>query len=263
MRLANKLAGNTAHFNKSNQLLSHEDLLQEAIIGLDYAVTSFNPDMGTRFSTYAVYWIRSYLQNYTHKNSFSVHVAATSDIRLLVKRLRVIREKLLKKDPNLQYNSQMLCQKIAEETNITLDLVTKVYQLISQNPLELNKRSLYFDDAEGNELDLRDESDTFGSVDYGIDMERFREIIQNFLKTLPDRDKFVIEKRYFVEDNDDVWTLEMLGEKYSLSRERVRQIESRVLKELRSLINGNVVRSRIKTKDKSAPKIHKIDKFQF
>lgn len=204
-----------------NQGMPILDVIEEGNIGLMRAVERFDPDMECRFSTYAVHWIK-----------------------------QAIRRALLEKVKNIRvpaYMAELVARwkKFNRENPGVTDIkqVVKALKLPKENE-KLLKRIIATSMINGANLDAEEVSDLssyFEDTHEGSDPEAVvgtREdvdFLQSRLSMLPKREADVLRYRYGM-DEFPVMTLEEIGKVFSLTRERVRQIETKAIKRLRELI---------------------------
>jgi RNA polymerase sigma-32 factor len=203
-----------------NSYLNVLDLIQEGNVGLVHAVKKYNPYKGTRFSTYAAFWIRAYILKHIMDSWSIVKVGTTQGQRKLFYRLNKEKKKLEEAGivPAPQTIASCLDVKVAEVE-------------------EMEKRLSYPDIS--LEFPLYDQGDeTYGDLmksDDNIEEEvagkEYREIlarkVAEFKTTLNNKELFIFNHRTTAEEPS---TLQQIGLRLRISRERVRQIEHRVMK---------------------------------
>ncbi|HEY0094454.1 MAG TPA: RNA polymerase factor sigma-32, partial [Archangium sp.] len=198
------------------------DLIQEANIGLMKAVQKFDADKGIRLISYAVWWIRAYIQNYILKNWSLVKLGTTQAQRRLffaLARTRRELEKLGSGDGNI-----VDAEEIARKLNVKATEVREMEQRMGGRDLSLD--APVGEEGDATHMDFV-ESEGASQVDevadrQEADMTRAR--IRQALTRLDPRERFIIEHRVM---GDSEMTLSELGEHFGFSRERARQLEIR------------------------------------
>ncbi len=213
--------------------LPMQDLVQEGSVGLMKSVKRFDLNYGVRFASFAVHWIKAEMQEYVIRNWKLVKVATTKAQRKLFFNLRSIKKKI-----------GWMCQEEVKEVASYLDVEEKD---VSEMESRLRQADEFFDESFGDSKDddyvLGSASskllvDTSSCPEQSLMDEDFRRqcmtSINEFASSLDDRSKDILFSRWLVQDEKDRVSLKDLANKYSISLERVRQIESRVFEKLKA-----------------------------
>ena len=202
------------------------DVIEEGNLGLMRAVERFDPDMECRFSTYAVHWIKQAIRRALLEKVKNIRVPAYM-AELVLRWKRFNREK-----PGVTDLKEVVKALKLPKENLKLLQTIMQTSLISGTNLdaeEVSDLSSFFEDT-------HPESDPESAVGIKEDLQ----VLHVRLSQLPARDADVLRYRYGM-DNFPVMTLEEIGKVYSLTRERVRQIEAKAIKRLRELIPSETV----------------------
>jgi RNA polymerase sigma-32 factor len=225
MRLVISIAARFRHFG-----LSMSDLIQEGHVGLLEAAARFEPEREVRFSTYATWWIRASIQDYILRNWSIVRGGTSSAQKALFFNLRRLRARLSKGADMM--NEPHLYEEIARALGVSKDDVALMDSRLSGPDVSLNAPLVESDGSSADRQDfvastapLQDET-----VGDGIDRERRAGWLHDALMVLSERELRIVRERRLAEDGA---TLEALGQKLGISKERVRQIENRALEKLR------------------------------
>ncbi|WP_019961141.1 RNA polymerase factor sigma-32 [Woodsholea maritima] len=216
-----------------NYGLAYGDLIQEGNLGLMQAAKRFDPDREVRFSTYATWWVKSYMQDYVLRNWSIVRTGTTSSHKKLFFGLR--RMRALIHDFSSGPVSAQACQTIAEKLNVSEKDVAYMSSRLSVGDSSLN--SLVFDDGEVEVQDTLCDPNPLpeDQAIQAIDGKRRRDWMERALSTLKDRERFIIERRHMT---SEPLTLCAIGEQLAISKERVRQIEAQALKKLKAELSS-------------------------
>ncbi|WP_257456066.1 RNA polymerase sigma factor RpoH [Archangium lipolyticum] len=213
--------------------LKMSDLIQEANIGLMKAVQKFDPDKGIRLISYAVWWIRAYIQNYVLKNWSLVKLGTTQAQRRLffaLARTRRELEKLGAGDGHV-----VNAEEIARKLNVKASEVREMEQRMGGRDLSLD--APVGEEGDATHLDFV-ESESSSQADEVAERQEAdltRECIRRALTRLDPRERFIIEHRVM---GDAEMTLSELGAHFGFSRERARQLEIRAKDKLKAELAG-------------------------
>jgi RNA polymerase sigma-32 factor len=207
------------------------DLIQEGNMGLVQALEKYDPEKGTKFSYYSAFWIRAYIYKSLINNWSQVKVGTTQAQRKLFYNLGRVKKTLEKK--GLRPTAERIADRIGVTEQEVLDMEKRLENRDSSLNAPLRSRST------GEQLDiLSDDSvDTEEEVARQQLKDLVRENADQFKKQLDARERVIFEKRIF---SASPQTLQTLAERFDISRERIRQIEEKILKKLRAFFMAQV-----------------------
>ena len=209
------------------------DLVQEGNVGLMRAVDKFDPDKGIKFSYYATFWIKAYILKFIMDNWRLVKIGTTQTQRKLFYNLNKERRALIAQgfDPSTAM--------LAERFNVSEEQIVEMEQRLDASDMSL--------DAPVNEDDAGGASrmDYLPALGPGIEevlgnneiAHMVRERLKTLVPLLSDKEQYILEHRLLTEEPV---TLREIGDMFSVTRERVRQLEARLLQKVRDHLIGNI-----------------------
>jgi RNA polymerase sigma-32 factor len=209
------------------------DLIQEGNVGLLEAVQRYDPYRGVKLSSYAVYWIRAYILKYILDNMRSVRMGTTRASRKLFFRLN--KEKRLLEREGYEVEPKLLAARldVSEKDVIEMEARLARPDLSMDAPLRQDEGSTTQGDMFA--ADEPSAEERLGSRELRA---VFAEKIDGFAEGLGERDRQILSERILAEEPR---TLADMGEEFAISRERVRQLEARLVKRLREYMKENMV----------------------
>jgi RNA polymerase sigma-32 factor len=214
------------------------DLVQEGNMGLMQAVKKYDPFKGVKLSSYAAWWIRAYIIRFVMENWRMVKLGTTQAQRKLFFNLAKEREKLVAR--GIEPTPRLLAKNLNVEEKEVEEMSARMAaeDLSLDAPLHGDE-----DDARQSRLDRL----TSGGGDPGeaIGDEQlkriFREKLQKFAATIEDeKERFIFEHRLLPEEGTEPFTLQQVGDRFRLTRERARQIEAKLTKRLREYMKAEI-----------------------
>jgi RNA polymerase sigma-32 factor len=204
------------------------DLIQEGNVGLMHAVKEFNPYKGVRLITYAVWWIRGYIQEYLMRQYSMVRIGTTQNQRKLFYKLQ--KEKQLIDAMGREPNYALLSSRLG----VTEEEVETMTKRLSGRDISLSQP---LDNGESTATLLDFESTGEAALDVQLGAREELEVLnQNIEKLRPQlsvKETFILEKRVL---SDEPLTLQEIGEIWGVTREAVRQLEARLVAKIRSAV---------------------------
>tara|TARA_B100001057_G_C22741104_1_gene907787 strand:- start:363 stop:1229 length:867 start_codon:yes stop_codon:yes gene_type:complete len=204
-----------------------DDLIHEGVLGIMHSLEKFDTSKDFRLSTYASWWIRASIQDYILKNWSVVRTGSTASQKALFFNLKKIKQKI--NDVSREYMGQKEIDTVSNMLNVKSIEVQNMESRLTGGDLHLNQK---FDHESENDLmsllpDDRDNpEESFESFN---DNKVKKNYIYEAIKTLNEREKIIIKLRKLTEKSI---TLDELGKKLKISKERVRQIETKALQKL-------------------------------
>lgn len=210
--------------------LPASDLIQEGNVGLLEAANRFEPERDVRFSTYAAWWIRAAIQDYVLRNWSIVRGGTSSAQKALFFNLRRLRASLAQEKS--EAGESEISAEIAAKLGVSVGDVELMTARLSGSDSSLNAPLFEGDGTSGERQDtlVADIAGTDETVGHLIDDERRHRWLNEALGVLDERELRIVRERRLDEAGE---TLEALGRRLGISKERVRQIEARALEKLR------------------------------
>ena len=221
----------SATYKVRGSLRVQDDALQEARLGFLRAVEKFDPTQG-RFWNYAYTWAWSFVSRYVRHNHLvrvgGIGAQDDSAIRIAKATRQLLREGVQPTEWEISARSGLPLEKVFHVTgNATGRLYLDLYMVIGEDSHRLLVDNIADEDAP--------------SLDETIPALRsFDERIENFMKLLDDRDLYIFDKRIWTQPSE--MTLKEIGEKFGVSRERIRQLEAKLIRQLAGYFRDELIR---------------------
>lgn len=204
------------------------DLISEGNIGLMHSVKKFNPELGHRLSTYAMWWIKAAMQEFIIRSRSLVKMGTTLAQKKLFFNLNKIKAKIehLEGSDLSKHNTKVIAERlqISEKEVIDMNRRMTLHDVSLDAPLE--------QDGEGTVLETIEDTKISHEHELSNKQEYSRQssLFYKAMEHLNEREKQIINSRHLQESQS---TLEELSQKFSVSRERIRQIEARALEKIK------------------------------
>lgn len=223
LRLVVKIALKFQRFWNRNLL----DLIQEGNVGLIHAVRKYDPERNVKFSYYASFWIKAYIMKYIQDNWRMVKVVTTEGQRKLFYKLKQERKKL--SNQGIEPSMATLSEKcgVKEQEIIEMDQRLQNWDVSLDAPIREDSDTDRIDMITADELTLECQYSNKEAD------ELINSKVRAFRKTICKREREILDLRIY---SENPMTLQSLGDRLNLSRERVRQLEKHIISELRRFL---------------------------
>ena len=209
----------------------HMDLIQEGNVGLMQAIKKFDPSKNVRFHAYAAWWSRAYILRYLLNTYRLVKIGTTQDQRKLFYNLKKEKSKLERE--GFAPDTKLLADRlhVRERDVVEMDQRLGNWELSLDQPIG--------EDQAGSLLDILPSQQVPADEQLAQEQLRtlFRTKLTDFVKTLDERDEDILRNRLL---SETPLTLDDLGAKYGITKERTRQLEARIINRLRDHIKKDV-----------------------
>jgi len=211
------------------------ELISEGNIGLMQAVKKFDPDKGFRLATYAMWWIKASIQEYVLRSWSLVKMGTTTAQKKLFFNLKKLKNQIAPGQEGDLKNEQV--EEISKRLNVNSKEVVNMNRRMMGQEKSLNDPIKSGEKDEWQDWLVDDSLDQELVVSQKQEYEDKKELLDNAMKILNEREKEIIVARRLSENPK---TLEELSKKYKISRERIRQIETKAFEKLqKSMINSS------------------------
>ena len=205
-----------------------DDLIHEGVLGIMHALEKFDTSKDFRLSTYASWWIRASIQDYILKNWSVVRTGSTASQKALFFNLKKIKQQI--NDVSRDFMGQEEINKVSNMLNVKSIEVQNMESRLTGGDLYLNQKVDHDSDNDLMSLLADDRENPEETYEEFNDKKIKKDFINKAIDTLNEREKTIIRLRKFREKSI---TLDELGQKLKISKERVRQIETKALEKLK------------------------------
>ncbi len=211
------------------------ELISEGNIGLMQAVKKFDPDKGFRLATYAMWWIKAAIQEYVLRSWSLVKMGTTTAQKKLFFNLKKIKNQIAPEQEGDLRENQV--KEISKRLDVDSEEVINMNRRMMGQEKSLNSPIKAGEEDEWQDWLVDESLDQELVLSQQQEFEDRKDLLKNAMSILNDREKGILEARRL---NENPKTLEELSTKYKISRERVRQIETKAFEKLqKSMINAS------------------------
>tara|TARA_B100001250_G_scaffold349508_1_gene320721 strand:+ start:95 stop:994 length:900 start_codon:yes stop_codon:yes gene_type:complete len=211
------------------------ELISEGNIGLMQAVKKFDPEKGFRLATYAMWWIKAAIQEYVLRSWSLVKMGTTSAQKKLFFNLKKIKKQIAPYEEGDLKKEQV--QEISDRLGVKSEEVVNMNRRMMGQEKSLNEPIKSGEKGEWQDWIASEDLDQELFVSQKQELEEKKSLLHQSIKILNDREREIIEDRKL---SSDPKTLEELSKKYKISRERIRQIETRAFEKLqKAMLNAS------------------------
>ena len=214
--------------------LPMNEIISEGNVGLMQAVKKFEPEKGFRLATYAMWWIKASIQEYILRSWSLVKIGTTTAQKKLFFNLKKLKNQIAPKNEGDLKKDEV--EKIANTLDVSEDEVISMNRRLSGKEQSLNA-PIGEDGDEWQDWVVDKEMDQELKIAHQEELDQRKDLLQDSIKVLNERERKILYSRRLT---DEPITLDELSKKYKISRERIRQIETKAFEKLqKSMINTN------------------------
>tara|TARA_X000000368_G_scaffold417909_1_gene415726 strand:+ start:781 stop:1677 length:897 start_codon:yes stop_codon:yes gene_type:complete len=210
------------------------ELISEGNIGLMQAVKKFDPDKGFRLATYAMWWIKASIQEYVLRSWSLVKMGTTTAQKKLFFNLNKLKNQIAPNQEGDLKSEQV--KEISKRLDVNSEEVVNMNRRMMGHEKSLNDPIKSGETDEWQDWLVDDQMDQELAISQKQEFDDKKDLLYNSIKILNEREKEILEARRLTENPK---TLDELSKKYKISRERIRQIETKAFEKLqKSMINS-------------------------
>ena len=211
------------------------EIISEGNVGLMQAVKKFNPDKGFRLATYAMWWIKASIQEYVLRSWSLVKMGTTAAQKKLFFNLKKVKRQIAPREEGDLKKEQV--EEISDRLNVRPDEVVSMNRRMMAKEKSLNDPIKSDEKGEWQDWIVDKSLDQELYVSQKQELDEKKSLLHQSIKILNDREREIIEERKLSENPK---TLDELSKKYKISRERIRQIETRAFEKLqKAMLNSS------------------------